>query len=83
MANEIDAHLEAARHANDGWAITVWKDGGWKLWRTLDARYAERDPDFLATFAGADIQHEIDALAATGHPMKAFAVQAPTGVKAS
>ncbi len=27
----VHDHLDALRNANDGWAITVWKDGGWKL----------------------------------------------------
>lgn len=30
-------------------AITVWKDGGWKIWRRIDAHYAENDPDWLVT----------------------------------
>lgn len=30
-------------------AITVWRDGSWKVWRSLDATYAENDPDWLLT----------------------------------
>ncbi len=45
-------HLEALRSANDGFAITVWKSGHWKLWQTLDAKYAEREPDWLLTIPG-------------------------------
>lgn len=69
----LNDHLSALRNANDGWAITIWKDGGWKLWRTLDARYAESDPDFFASLPGNLIQDAIDALAKTGHSMRAFA----------
>lgn len=32
-----------------GLAVTVWKDGGWRAWRAVDAYYAENDPDWLAT----------------------------------
>jgi len=32
--------LHALRHANEGYALTVWKDGGWCLWKPLDAKYA-------------------------------------------
>lgn len=28
-------------------AITVWKDGSWKVWRAPDAYYAQDDPDHL------------------------------------
>lgn len=42
--------LWALRHANDGWAISVWKDGGWCVWKPLDAKYAEAaDEDYLVT----------------------------------
>jgi hypothetical protein len=68
-SGSIEDHLDALRNANDGWAITVWKDGGWKLWRTLDAKYAEGDPDWLATLAGADIESHRADLAASGHEM--------------
>jgi hypothetical protein len=27
--------------------ITVWQDGTWKLWRSLDAYYAANDPYWL------------------------------------
>lgn len=30
-------------------AITVWKDGNWKQWRSADAAYAQNDPDWLVT----------------------------------
>lgn len=32
-------------------AITVWKDGRWKLWSRLDACYARNDPDWLLEFS--------------------------------
>ena len=69
-------HLDALRHANDGWAITVWKDGGWKLWTSLDAAYAECEPDWLSTLRGSDIHDEMTKLAATDHKMEAWTVQA-------
>ena len=68
----------ALRHANDGWAITVWSDigdvsgkkiPGWKLWRTLDAKYAEKDPGWLMTISGDEIAPELLELIRTGHPM--------------
>ncbi len=27
--------------------ITVWKDGSWKIWSSLDAEYAANDVDWL------------------------------------
>ncbi len=31
-------------------AITVWKDGTWKVWQAMDAQLAENDyPDILVT----------------------------------
>ena len=41
--------LEALRHANDGYVLTIWQGdhAGWKLWQTLDGEYSERDPDFF------------------------------------
>ncbi len=27
--------------------ITVWKNGDWKIWRSLDAYYAANDSDWL------------------------------------
>jgi hypothetical protein len=70
----LDAHLHALRNANDGFAITVWADSedgaaGWKLWRTLDAKYAENSPGWVMTISGDEIIAEIAVLAATGHPM--------------
>lgn len=67
----INDHLDALRNANDGWAITVWKDGGWKLWRTLDAKYAEGDPDWLATLSGDAIDQGRGELEISGHQMRA------------
>lgn len=48
-------HLEALRNANDGSAITVYKDGGWKLWQTLDAKYAECEDEWFCTIPMGDI----------------------------
>ena len=72
MLGNIDDHLEALRNANDGWAVTVWKDGNWRLWRTLDAKYAEGEPGWLATLSGANIEADREALAATGHKMREY-----------
>ena len=36
-------------------AVTVWKDGGWKVWGTVDAMYARDDPDWLCDFGVADV----------------------------
>lgn len=66
----INDNLDELRNANDGWAITVWKDGGWKLWRTLDAKYAEGDPDWLATLSGDDIDLQRAKLTTSGHSMR-------------
>lgn len=70
-SGNFEDHLTALRNANDGWAITVWQDGGWKLWRTLDAKYAERDPDWLGTLNGKDIDQQREELRSTGHRMDA------------
>ena len=51
--------LTALRNANDGWAITVWADGGWKLWRTLDAKYAEGDPGWVTTIPVHQVANEL------------------------
>jgi len=32
-------------------AISVWKDGSHKLWKRLDATYAEADANYLVTIA--------------------------------
>jgi hypothetical protein len=47
-------HLNALRNVNAGAAITVWKDGTWKAWQTLDAKYAEKDPNWLSTIPCSD-----------------------------
>lgn len=30
-------------------AITVWKDGTWKVWSVGDAEHAQNDPEWLVT----------------------------------
>ena len=30
-------------------AITVWKDGTWKVWQRMDAQLAEDETDWLVT----------------------------------
>jgi hypothetical protein len=35
--------------AIDEYAVTVWKEGCWKVWHESDAKYAETDWDWLAT----------------------------------
>jgi hypothetical protein len=52
--DDYSEHLEAARNANAGSAITVWKDGTWKRWTALDARYAERDETWFLTIPLAE-----------------------------
>lgn len=51
--------LQELRSANDGCAITVWKNGTWKEWQTLDAKYAEQDPDFFVTIPLNDAKGEL------------------------
>jgi hypothetical protein len=43
-AQRLD-HLRGMTHA----AVTVWKDGSYKIWSHTDAKYAEGDPDWLTT----------------------------------
>jgi hypothetical protein len=62
----LSAHLEALRGANDGFAITVWSgpnEPGYRVWSTLDAKYAERDSGWLMTIPGAAIIDAIRAMA--------------------
>lgn len=52
--------LYALRHANDGYAITVWRDGGWCLWKPLDSEIADRasidtDNEVLVTILVAEL----------------------------
>lgn len=51
---DLAARLEELRSVNDGSAITVWKNGTWQRWQTLDAKYAEKDPDWLCTIPLAE-----------------------------
>lgn len=49
--NGWTAQLTALRSANDGFVLTVWtaaegNEAGYKIWRTLDGEYAQRDPGF-------------------------------------
>jgi hypothetical protein len=53
---DYQQHLNAARNANDGFAITVWKNGTWKIWQTLDAKHAEKEEDWLATIPSAALR---------------------------
>lgn len=50
----FEDHLSALRDANAGAAVTVWKDGSWQAWQTLDAKYAEGDPNWLCTIPFSD-----------------------------
>lgn len=45
----LQIHLDALRNANAGSAITVLKDGSYKHWQTLDAKYYEGEEDWLCT----------------------------------
>lgn len=51
MMEKIDPknELEKLRNANKGSAITVWEDGSWRRWQTLDAEYAQKDENWLTT----------------------------------
>ena len=37
------------QNAGQSLAVTVWQDGGFRIWGNLDAHYAEADPDWLCT----------------------------------
>lgn len=49
-ARQTDRELRAPNRA-----ITVWKDGTWKLWSDGDAYYAQNDSNWLATIPLKDI----------------------------
>jgi hypothetical protein len=36
-------------------AVTVWKDGTYRVWGAMDAYYARNDPDWLAEFGVSEI----------------------------
>lgn len=60
LTGEALKQLHALRTADDGWAITVWRDhdgqeGGWKAWSKLDAKYAEGDPGWMMTIELSDV----------------------------
>ena len=58
--------LEALRHANDGYVLTIWQGehAGWKLWQTLDGEYSERDPDFFINIPMAEVAKGLKRLLA-------------------
>jgi hypothetical protein len=37
-------------------AITIWKNGEYRVWGGMDAFYAQADPDFLVNIALSDIE---------------------------
>ena len=39
--------------------ITVWKDGTWKLWDSLDAQYAANDKDWLVNIPISNLFFEL------------------------
>jgi hypothetical protein len=41
-------------------AITVWRDGTWKVWGCIDAQYAETDPDWLSTIPLSKVLTDIE-----------------------
>lgn len=62
--NGWTAQLTALRNANDGFVLTIWNaaagnEAGYKVWRTLDGEYAQRDPGFAMNIP---IHHICDAL---------------------
>lgn len=40
-------------------AITVWKDGTWKVWGSMDAQYAETDSNYLLTIPISTVLRDI------------------------
>ena len=36
-------------------AITVWRNGGWRLWQVMDAQLASADPNWLCTIPLKDV----------------------------
>lgn len=64
--NGWSAMLAALRNANDGFVLTIWNPtpdapiGGWKIWRTLDGEYAERDPGFAMNIPIHELCGELD-----------------------
>ncbi len=45
----------------DKYAVTVWKNGNWKVWSTMDATYARDDPDWLTDFGVQEVLDEAKA----------------------
>jgi len=50
--NGWSAQLKALRSANDRFVLTIWNavdgnEAGYKVWRTLDGEYANKEPGFL------------------------------------
>ncbi len=44
--------------------VTMWKDGGWKLWGSMDAFYAQADDDFLVNLSVKEVLGAMDFAAA-------------------
>lgn len=71
---KTDAHdiLDALRKVDQSPTITVWKDGGHKLWGATDAKYTEGDPDWLCTIAlpkAYDIKEMADYIQSLREPV--------------
>lgn len=54
-----DKALEGTGKIDFDKAITVWKNGGYKVWRSLDAQYASDDPDWLTNIPLKEIIPEV------------------------
>jgi len=79
--NGWEAMRDALRHANDGFVLTVWAasengEAGWKIWRTLDGKYANREPGFVMNIALHHICGELESVA-KADPQFAAASPAP------
>jgi len=40
-------------------AVSIWKDGSWKVWGGMDAYYAQNDPDYLLTIGMGDMADSV------------------------
>lgn len=41
-------------------AVTIWKDGTFKVWGVMDAFYAQADPDFFLNIGMAELLAEME-----------------------
>jgi hypothetical protein len=65
--------LDRLRRANDGYCLTIWGDSahgdaGWKLWRRLDAKYAESGSGWIMTIPLETIADELEIIQRSPSP---------------